>query len=510
MPKTRNAKAESGQAPPAAAGAHSGEYRSISVDAIDPSPLNRKYAEDDQRVLSLAAELAEQGLLHPINVRVMPGGRYEIICGEGRWRAFRQNGRADIPAMVHECDESAAQIMRLSENIHRSDLEPLEEGEGVAALLRLHNGDVKEVSGRVGWSEAWVRRRAKLVDLSPLWRDEIARPDTRYPHIRDKVTHLEEIAVLPPETQDALLSDGALEFKRSEGDLRRAIALWMRRLDSKPWTYEFDKKTYSGSSGRRCESCFRRTGRKDGGLFDELLEASSEMAKGDKSDLCLDPACWKEKTVRFILAQIDDNPGARLLADDTADIGRPKEEDLYGQEILPKWQYVECVENKATPQGFTIEARGVFVCGARVGKVIDIMLREDALDQADDAERARRAAVAKQEQAERWARRKAIEKAVDEALPQETPALDTHALLSFGVWFGLDDHRYDDEHGAYADWDIESMAWKSIRRDLAEAIVFVAESGNCSAFMAAALARFGIDPGALRARTEELLHAPAG
>ncbi len=293
MSKKQNAKTETGQSPPATAGAQSGKYRMLPVDAIDPSPLNRKYADDDQRVLSLAAELAEQGLLHPINVRIMPGGRYEIICGEGRWRAFRQNGRAEIPSMVHECDESAAQIMRLSENIHRSDLEPLEEGEGVAALLRLHKGDVKEVSSRVGWSEA------KLIDLSPLWREEIAKQDTRYPHIRDKVTHLEEIAALPPETQDALLAGGTLEFKHSEGELRRAIALWMRRLDSKPWTYEFDKKTYSGfanSSGQRCESCFRRTGRKDGGLFDELLEASSEMAKGDKSDLCLDPACWKEKT----------------------------------------------------------------------------------------------------------------------------------------------------------------------------------------------------------------------
>ncbi len=509
MPKT--------QAPPSA-GAQSGEYREIPVDAIDPSPLNRKYADDDQRVLSLAAELAEQGLLHPINVRVMPGDRYEIICGEGRWRAFRHNGRATIPAMIHDCDEGAAQIMRLSENIHRSDLEPLEEGEGVAALLRLHGGDVKEVSGRVGWSEAWVRRRAMLVNLSPAWREEIAKAETRYPHIRDKVTHLEDVAALPQETQDALLADGALECEHSAVELRRAIALWMRRLDAKPWTREWEKRMYSGSSGRRCDACMKRTGRKDGGLFDELLDAASEMQKGDKSDLCLDPACWEEKTVRFVQAQLADNPEAYLLADGHTNDTRAAER--YGHTILPQWRYVEYVENRATPEGFGREARGVFVCGARVGKVVDILLRDDAVDAADDAERATRIAQDRQEQAVRVARHEAVTQAVDEALPKETPCIDSRTLLSLCLWFGLPGCNWNEERGEYAEWDVEGMAWEFLRVDLADELGKVAGLGyrsdventsarNQRALIAMVIGRLGIDLDVVRARAEEILHAPA-
>ncbi len=508
MPKERDVTTGSGPEPPAAT-AHGGEYREIPVDAVAPSPLNRRYAGDeDQRVLSLAAELAERGLLHPINVRVMPGDRYEIICGEGRWRAFRCNGRATIPALVHDCDEITAHIMRLSENIHRHDLEPLDEGEGVAALLELHHGDVKEVSSRVGWGESWVRRRAQLVKLSPAWRAEIAKSDTQYPHIRDKVMHLEEIAALPAETQDALLANGTLQFKRSAAELRRAIALWMRRLDSKPWTYEFDKKTYSGSSGRRCEACLKRTGRKDGGLFDELVEASSEMLKGDKSELCLDPACWEQKTVRFVLAQLDENPGAYLLADGYVD--SRKEEELYGQKILPHWKYSECAGNRATPEGFTIEARGVFACGGRIGGVVDIM---DAMDQADDAERAARMARAKKENEKNAACAASIEKAVNEVLPRETPDMDAPELLRLALWFGLSCHAYAEND------DVEGLAWRSLRHDVADEIAEIVKCGlqtpedehgeARNTIMAMVIERLALDLDSVRARAEEILHAPA-
>lgn len=508
--KKQGATAGTGQAPPAGGEARRGKYDdSIPVDAVDPSPLNRRYTDDgDRRVLALATEIAERGLLHPINVRAMPGGRYEIICGEGRWRAFRHAGRGTIPAMVHDCDEATAHIMRLSENLHRHDLDPLDEGEGVAALLKLHNGDVKEVNARVKWGESWVRRRAQLVNLSPAWREEIAKADTAYPHIRDKVTHLEEIAALPRETQDALLAAGALQYKHSAGELRRAIALWMRRLDSKPWSYEFDKKTYSGSSGRRCEACMKRTGRKDGELFDELLEASTEMAKGDKSDLCLDPACWAEKTVRFVLAQMDDNPGAYLLVDGHAD--GTKEEERYGQKILNNWQYVECDANKATPPGYGIEARGVFVCGNRIGKVVDILLREGAPDREEDAARAERSARARQEEERAVARRVAFRKAAVEAMPEDAPG--TQTLLILTLWFGMGCHHYDGRNP-------EGLAWKCLRDDVADDIAEIAEAGSRNseddhgrahgAVIATAIRQLDIDLDAVKARAEELLHAPA-
>lgn len=465
-------------------GASTGVYDELPVDRIDPSPLNRKYdGDDDQRVLSLAADIEREGLIHPINVRVMPDDKYEIICGEGRWRAFRRSGLTTIPCIVRDCDEITAQIMRLSENIQRSSLDPLDEGEGIAALLALHHNDVEEVAARVKWDAGWVRRRAKLTNLSPAWREEIAKPDTVYAHIRDKITHMELLAPLPQETQDALLAKGDLRYKQTARDLRAAIALMMRRLDAKPWPYEFDKKTYSGSSGKRCESCLKRSGRKDGGLFDDLVEASTEMAEGDKSDLCLDPVCWQEKTVRFVKAQIEDYPDARFLSSDT--IFDPKVEQTYGGKILPKWAWDEWVDGKETGAGYTVEAKGVFVHGHRIGQVIDIMLRDDDQDQEEDATRTQRVNLMRRNAEETARREEAARAELEAAIPETLEDLndllhhDTDAglaavLMAWGLWFGLAPIRYDDEHrdtdfAAVQDWKVfGQIAWAQIRKDVVE------------------------------------------
>lgn len=469
-----------------------GTYQVLDVAGIEPSPLNRRYeGDDDQRVLALAADIERQGLIHPINVRAMPGGKYEIICGEGRWRAFRRAGLERIPCIVRDCDESAAQVMRLAENLQRHNLDPLDEGEGVRALLRLHNDSADEVAARLKWSPAWVRRRASLANLSLAWREEIANPDTLYDHIRDKVTHLEMIAPLPHETQDALLSSGVLRYKLTARDLRAALALAMRRLDAKPWTREFDKKTYSGSSGRRCDACQKRSGRKDGGLFDELVEASAETVKGDKSDLCLDPACWAEKTFRFVSAQINDNPGVHLIASDlNCDISALKL--AYG-EILPSWAWEECIEGNENSKSYTEEAKGVFVSGNRIGKVIDIMLRDDREDELDDAERRKRKEVQIREMDERRRLDEERVERIRQAVPESIENLKAllaapenldAVLLNWGVWLGLECIRFDDD----ADSDflvfatIESTctaAWESIREDIVRLLAYdKSEAGN--------------------------------
>ena len=106
----------------------------------------------------------------------------------------------------------------------------------MTALLALYGNDVSEVAARLVRSETWVRRRAKLTNLSPAWQEELAKPETKYEHVRDSIERLEDLAILPPDLQDGLLADNRLSWRRTAKEFRQTIANAMHRLDRRPWT----------------------------------------------------------------------------------------------------------------------------------------------------------------------------------------------------------------------------------------------------------------------------------
>lgn len=217
----------------------------IPVSLLTPSPLNRKCEDAD--IAELAQTIAESGLINPISARLMEGGTFEIICGERRWRAFRLLERETIPCFVKSLDDTQAQIERIVENYQRRDPSFMEQGEAVAALMQLTDRDVSEVANRLGQSVSWVRRRAKLPNLIPAWREELAKDNTPYFAIRDHINQLEEVAVLPAATQQIILDSGVLRYVKTTKELRNTIAKHFMDLDAKPWSRAWEKKAFSGS-----------------------------------------------------------------------------------------------------------------------------------------------------------------------------------------------------------------------------------------------------------------------
>jgi ParB family chromosome partitioning protein len=102
-------------------------FEEVEVGAIAPNPRQPRRTFDEDALDELALSIAEVGLLQPVVVRHLGGGQYELVMGERRWRASQRAGLTVIPAIVRETHDDAMLRDALMENLHRQQLDPLEE-----------------------------------------------------------------------------------------------------------------------------------------------------------------------------------------------------------------------------------------------------------------------------------------------------------------------------------------------------------------------------------------------
>ena len=336
----------------------------IPVALLDPSRLNRHCADSDADIAELAQTIVENGLICPITARPRDGGRYEIICGERRWRAFRLLEREAIPCFIKDLDDTQAQIERIVENYQRLNPSFMEEGEAVAALMKLTDRDVSEVANRLAQSVSWVRRRAKLPNLAPAWREELAKDNTPYYSIRDHVGRLEELAILPTATQETILHSGALRYIKTTKEMRNIIGKMFMNLDAKPWTRVWEKKAFSGSGKKRCDACMKRSDRENA-LF------ADPDAHGTGEKMCLDPQCWKSKCLSWCQSQIEDNPGMVPIRQGYS-YGTDDLTEYFGVKPVSYYDWQEREDTEAR-EGYAAVV-GVFVDGPEIGTTKNIWL----------------------------------------------------------------------------------------------------------------------------------------
>ena len=121
---------------PVADGAESHpELREIPLDLIAPNPRQPRREFDQGSLLALADSLRERGVLQPVLLRPVPGGTYELIAGERRWRAAGIAGFDRVPAVVRPRDDAESLELALIENMAREDLNPVEEARACALLV---------------------------------------------------------------------------------------------------------------------------------------------------------------------------------------------------------------------------------------------------------------------------------------------------------------------------------------------------------------------------------------
>jgi ParB family transcriptional regulator, chromosome partitioning protein len=141
------------------------ELRELPLELITPNPSQPRGAFDEEGLIALAGSLKERGVLQPVLVRPLPGGTYELIAGERRWRAAGLAGLATIPALVRPDDDAVPLELALIENMVREDLNPLEEARACAALIEELGFTRDEVGRRIGRSRAAVSNLLRLLDL---------------------------------------------------------------------------------------------------------------------------------------------------------------------------------------------------------------------------------------------------------------------------------------------------------------------------------------------------------
>lgn len=134
----------------------------IPLSSVIPS---QNYREDRGDIEGLAASIKEHGLIHPIRVRKLGLGTYEIVAGFRRFEAHKLIGAKEIEAIVIEAEASNAAAQRLVENIQRKDLSPLEVARGVSSLYAHFHMDDEAIAKKTGKSREWVLTHRMLIKL---------------------------------------------------------------------------------------------------------------------------------------------------------------------------------------------------------------------------------------------------------------------------------------------------------------------------------------------------------
>jgi ParB family transcriptional regulator, chromosome partitioning protein len=148
-------------------GAAATVLREVAVGSIEPNPNQPRTYFDEENLAGLTASVAELGVLQPLLVRELDDGRYELIAGERRWRAARRAGLPTVPVVVREADEVASLEQAVVENLHRADLNPLEEAAAYQQLIEDFGLTQEQVAQRVGRSRSAVANTLRLFQLPP-------------------------------------------------------------------------------------------------------------------------------------------------------------------------------------------------------------------------------------------------------------------------------------------------------------------------------------------------------
>ena len=156
------------------AGTEVAQQNEVSIDAISPNPRQPRTVFDETALNELIASIKEIGILQPPVVRQTSPGKYELVMGERRFRAAKAAGLKSIPVIIRQTPDNELLREALIENIHRSQLNPLEEGAAYAQLLNDFNCTHEELATKLGRSRPLISNTMRLLNLPPTVQRKVA------------------------------------------------------------------------------------------------------------------------------------------------------------------------------------------------------------------------------------------------------------------------------------------------------------------------------------------------
>jgi ParB family chromosome partitioning protein len=149
-------------------------FKEVPLGSISPNPRQPRTTFDEDALDELAASIIEVGLLQPVVVRPLDDGGYELVMGERRWRASQRAGLDVIPAIVRETPDTAMLRDALLENLHRQQLDPLEEAAAYQQLLDDFGATHEQLAQKVGRSRPHISNTLRLLNLPPAVQKRVA------------------------------------------------------------------------------------------------------------------------------------------------------------------------------------------------------------------------------------------------------------------------------------------------------------------------------------------------
>ena len=166
------------------ADAASAALQEIPCSAVRPNQHQPRAYFDEEALVTLSASIRELGVLQPILVRPAGDGQFELIAGERRWRAAKRAGLQTIPALVRTVEDAGALEQALVENLHREDLNALEEAAAYQQLMEDFHLTQEQVGTRVGKSRSAVTNTLRLFQLPPSVQKLVAERKLSAGHAR--------------------------------------------------------------------------------------------------------------------------------------------------------------------------------------------------------------------------------------------------------------------------------------------------------------------------------------
>jgi len=265
------------------------ELRQVPVDLITANPRQPRRQFDEQTLIALADSIRSRGVIQPVLVRPVAGGRYELVAGERRWRAAQLAELETIPAVVRERDDAQSLELAVIENMAREDLNPVEEARALAGLVEELGLTREEVGLRVGRSRVAVSNLIRLLDLPDEALDLLERRELSEGHGR---------ALL-------LASDNAT--RRNLARLAAAGGWSVRELEARARGAEAG----TGSEGPGSERRARLAGGPEAGsgTHPDQREAATEISDALGAALGVDVSVRpgsRGYTVQIVLASVDE------------------------------------------------------------------------------------------------------------------------------------------------------------------------------------------------------------
>jgi ParB family chromosome partitioning protein len=161
-----------------------GKPLEIALDRIDRNPNQTRTTFDEAKLAELAQSITATGVVQPIVVREIAGGRYQLIMGERRWRASQVAGKATIPAIVRQVSDGQALEMTIVENLQRADLNPMEQARAYERLSREFNLTQEEMAKRTGKDRASVANFLRLLKLTKSIQNLVEDGSLSFGHAR--------------------------------------------------------------------------------------------------------------------------------------------------------------------------------------------------------------------------------------------------------------------------------------------------------------------------------------